>query len=34
MCPEEKKIGDEKVTNDNRFVEGENGIVVERSKCL
>ena len=34
MCPEEKKISDETVTNDNRFVEGENGIVIERSKCL
>ena len=34
MCPEEENLDGEKIVNENRFVEGENGVVIERSKCL
>ena len=34
MCPEEKKLDDETITDGNRFVDGANGIVIERSKSL
>jgi len=34
MCPEEKKLVDEAATIGNRFVEGENGTVIESSKRL
>ena len=34
MCPEEKKLAGETTTIQNRFVEGENGTVIEYSKRL
>ena len=34
MCPEEKKTADKATIHGNRFVEGENGVVIEPSKRL
>ena len=34
MCPEEENLDGKVAKNQNRFVEGENGIVIERSKGL
>ena len=34
MCTEEKKTDDKTTIRGNRFVEGENGVVIEPSKRL